>query len=72
MGKQSDKELQGKLRSYAKRYKEMKNQMHEIGFICIFRSKTATIPLESCHPFRAKVATVPVESCHFWGVARNL
>ena len=39
---------------------------------CIFRSKTATIPLESCHPFRAKVATVPVESCHFWGVARNL
>ena len=34
MGKQSDKALQGKLRSYAKRYKEMKDQMHEIGFIC--------------------------------------
>ncbi len=34
MGKQGDNELQRKLRSYAKQYKEVKNQIHEVGFIC--------------------------------------
>ncbi|MBA7528903.1 HTH-type transcriptional regulator MalT [subsurface metagenome] len=53
--------------------------VHLMERICIIRSKTATIPVESCHHsggklplFRAKVATVPVESCHFLGISRNL
>lgn len=34
MGKQGDNELQRKLRSYAKQYKEVKDRIHEVGFIC--------------------------------------
>ena len=32
--KQGENELQHKLRSYAKQYKEVKDQMHKVGFIC--------------------------------------
>jgi len=34
MGKQGDNDLQRKLRSYAKLYREVKQQIHEVGFIC--------------------------------------
>ena len=34
MGKQDDSRLQRKLYSYAKQYKKVKDQMHDVGFIC--------------------------------------
>ena len=34
MGKQGDNNLQRKLRSYVKQYKEVKERIHEVGFIC--------------------------------------
>jgi len=34
MGKQGDNNLQRKLRSYAKQYREVKQRIHEVGFIC--------------------------------------
>ena len=34
MGKQGNNDLQRKLQSYAKQYKEVKERMHEVGFIC--------------------------------------
>ena len=33
MGKQGDNDLQRKLRSYAKQYREVKERIHEVGFI---------------------------------------
>ncbi|MDP6736530.1 MAG: hypothetical protein QF732_08535, partial [Nitrospinaceae bacterium] len=68
--RKADPETKGKVESTIKYVK--RNFLKIRDFECIIRSKTAAIPLESCHPFRAKVATVPVESCHFLGIARNL
>ncbi len=39
---------------------------------CIIRSKTATIPFQSCHYSGPKLPPIPEINCHFLGIPRNL